>query len=176
VGLGITRVAAGNAVAAETTLEHVEAPIPRAEAVVRGISVTLEETTSRLSSHLRIDICGHDATRLPHGFLLAIEVHATVQSIVLRNAEAGIAVRASAESHRATVTLTRDPFLPPAPWWVALLLRVDGALGAGHLLVGSERYPLPTSLSVGRPTVVLGPGCDERYARAPAPGRGGRHA
>jgi hypothetical protein len=35
--------------------------------------------------------------------------------------------------------------------------------------------PLPPALPVGHPTVVLGPGCDERYAGAPAPGRVGKH-
>ena len=175
VGLGITLVAAGNAAAAGTDLQPTESPIPRADAVVRGLSVTLEAATSRTRSPLRVDICGHDATRLPPGFPLGIEVSAPVQRVVVRHAEAGIAIRVRAEGRRATVTLTRDPFRPPQPWRVVLLLRVEGSLGAGQLLIGAARYPLPTTLPVGHPTVVLGAGCDERYAGAPAPGGGGGH-
>jgi hypothetical protein len=111
VCLGITLMPAGNAVAAGTALEHAGAPIPRADAVVSGISVTLEETASHTRSHLRVDICGHEATRLPPGFPLAVEVSATVHSVLVRNADAGLAIRVNAEGHRATVTLTRDPFL-----------------------------------------------------------------
>ena len=175
VGHGLTLVAAGNAAAAGTDLEPTGAPIPRAEAVVHGISVTLEETASRTQRHLRVALCGHDATRLPPGFPLGVEVSAPVQSVVVHEAEAGLALGVQAAGRHATVTLTRDPFRPPAPWRVVLLLRVEGALEAGQLRIGAARYPLPTALPVGHPTVVLGLGCDERYAGAPAPERGGGH-
>jgi hypothetical protein len=174
VGLGITLVAAGNA-AAGTALEHAGTPIPREEAVVSGISVTLEETTAHTRSHLRVDLCGHEATRLPPGFPLGIEVSAPVQSVVVHHADASFAIGIRAEGRHATVTLTRDPFRPPEPWRVVLLVRVEGDLGAGLLLLGAARYPLPPALPVGHPTVVLGPGCDERYAGQPAPGRVGGH-
>jgi hypothetical protein len=38
-------------------------------------------------------------------------VSATVHSVLVRNADAGLAIRVNAEGHRATVTLPRDPFL-----------------------------------------------------------------
>jgi hypothetical protein len=174
VCLGITLGTAENATAG-TALEHTGAPIPQEEAVVHGISVTLEETASRTRSHLRVDLCGHDATRLPPGFPLGVELSAPVQRVVVRHADAGLAIGVRDEGHHATVTLTRDPFRPPAPWRVVLLVRVEGDLGAGQLRLGAARYPLPPALPVGHPTVVLGPGCDERYAREPAPGRVGGH-
>jgi len=75
-----------------------------------------------------------------------------------------MAVGATAEGHRARVTLSRDPFLPPAPWQVVILLTVEGRLGKGALFVGTARYPLPTSLPVGRATVIWGVAYDGRYA------------
>ena len=171
VCLGSTMVPDGRAVAGGTASDHTGTPMPRAGNVVSGVSVTLEETASHAQSQLRIDICGHEATRLPHGFPLAFEVSAPVQSVVVRNVEAGIVVHASADGRRATVILTRDPFIPPEPWRVVVLLRIDGALGEGHLLIGSANYPLPTPLSVGHSTAVLGQGCDEHYAVEPVPGR-----
>ena len=149
-------------------MERASVAIPRAGEVVSGINVTLAAPAPH---YLRVEVCGPDGTRLRRGFPLVVEMSKTVRGVVVRNRDAGMAVSATVEGRRATVTLTRDPFIPPEPWRVVILLRVDGGLGEGHLLVGSERYPLPTSFAVGQPTVVLGPGCDERYAGESAPGR-----
>ena len=174
VRLGITLVPAGNAAAAGTALEPAGAPTPRAEAVVRGISVTLEETTSRLRSHLRVDICGPDVTRLPHGFPLGVEVSATVQSVVVRSG-AGIAIGVQGRGPPRDGHAHPGPLPPPGALAGGPAPARRGGLRGGPLLLGAARYPLPTALPVGHPTVVLGPGCDERYAGEPALGNGGGH-
>ena len=175
--LGITMAPAGHTTAAVGTASaHAGAPILGTGEVVSGISVTLEEAASTTRSHLRVEVCGPDGTRLRRGFPLVVEMREAVRGVVVRNGDTGMAVEATVEGRRATVTLTRDPFLPPEPWRVVILLSIDGGLGEGHLLIGSERYPLPTSFAVGQPTVVLGPGCDERYAGESAPGSVWRHS
>lgn len=132
--------------------------------VVSGISVTVEEAAPH---HLRVEVCGPDATRLRHGFPLVFQLSVPVRGIVVRNGDAGMTVGARAEGQTATVTLIRDPFFPPAPWRVVVLLSVEGSLREGHIVVDAARYPLPTPLPAGRTTVVLGTGCEERYARRP---------
>jgi hypothetical protein len=145
--------------------ERVSAPMSPAAAVVSGISVSREESTS----HLRVEVCGPDGTRLRHGFPLVFELNAPVRGIVVRNGDMGMAVGATAAGPRATVTLSRDPFMPPQPWRVVVLLSVEGNLGEGHIVVGAMRFPLPTPLPPRHATVVLGTGCDERYAGQGAP-------
>ena len=143
---------------------HSVAQDSRSGEVVSGISVTIEEAAPH---HLRVEVCGPDATRLRHGFPLVFELSLPVRGIVVRNGDAGMMVGARAEGQTATVTLTREPFLPPGPWRVVVLLNVEGSLREGHLVVGAARYPLPTPLPAGRTAVVLGPGCEERYADRP---------
>ena len=133
--------------------------------VVSGISVTVEEAAPH---HLRVEVCGPDATRLQPGFPLVFQLRVPVRGLVVRTGDAGMLVGARAEGQTATVTLTRDPFRPPVPWRVVVLLSVEGNLQEGQLAVGAARYPLPTPLPAGHATVVLGTGCEERYAGHPA--------
>jgi hypothetical protein len=127
--------------------------------------MTIEEAAP---NSLRVEVCGPDATRLRHGFPLGFQLSVPVRGIVVRNGDAGMLVGVRAEGQTATITLTRDPFLPPAPWRVVVLLSVEGRLWEGYLLVGAARYLLPTPLPAGRTIVVLGAGCEERYAGRPA--------
>jgi hypothetical protein len=91
---------------------HSAAQDSRPGAVVSGISVTREESAS---PHLQMEVCGTDATRLRHGFPLVVEMSETVRGVVVRNRDAGMAVGTTVEGRRATVTLTRDPFVPQSP-------------------------------------------------------------
>jgi hypothetical protein len=101
---------------------------------------------------------------LRHGFPLVVEMRHTVRGVVVYNRDTGMAVGATVEGRRAMVTLSREPFMSPAPWRVVVLLSVEGNLSEGHIVVDAVRHPLPTPLPAGRPTVVWGTGCDERYA------------
>jgi hypothetical protein len=152
----------GNGAAAQcASSERVSALMSMLGDVVSGISVTREETAPH---QLQVEICGSEVTRLRHGFPLIVEMSDTVHAVVVRNADAGMAVGATVGGRSATVTLARDPFIPPEPWRVVVLLSVEGSLGEGHIVVGTARHPLPTPLLAGRTTVVLGTGCEERYA------------
>ena len=157
----ITMVPAGSAAAAGSEFQHVGAPVSKADEVVSGISVILGETAPH---HLRVEVCGPDGTRLGHSFPLVVEMSDTVRGVVVRNRDAGMAVGATVEGRRATVTLSRAPFMPPEPWRVVVLLSVEGNASEGYIVVGAARHPLPTPLPVGRPTVVWGTGCEESYA------------
>ena len=164
VCLGSSLVLTGNSAVAQGS-GPARVPMSFTGEIVSGISVTREAPAPH---HLRVEVCGPDGTRLRHGFPLVVEMRETVRGVVVRNGDAGMAVEATVEGQHATVTLTRDPFRPPEPWRVVILLSIDGGHGEGQLLIGAERYPLPTSLTVGHSTVVLSPGCDERYAGEPA--------
>ena len=173
VCIGSSIVLTGNgAVAQGNGPVRARVPMSLAGEIVSGISVTREEAAPH---HLRVEVCGPDGTRLRHGFPLVVEMRETVRGVVVRNRDAGMAVGATVEGRRATVTLSREPFMPPEPWRVVVLLSVEGNRGEGHIVVGAARHPLPTPLPTGRPTVVWGTGCDERYAgqgRLPMGGHG----
>jgi hypothetical protein len=91
--------------------------------------------------HVHFDVCGPDATRIPFRLPITFVFDGPVLEVVPQDAHTGLAIDTRVAEHLVTVALTRDPFTPPVPWQLTVLITLEHLPETGRIAVGAlEAY------------------------------------
>jgi hypothetical protein len=141
-----------------TATQHRIAHAPVVFEVASGVTVALREADMD-TTHLHFEVCGPDVTRIPAGLPVAFGFDTPIRTVVAREADTGMAVDVRIEEHVATVSLTRDPFMPPEPWRVAVLITLESVPENGGIAVGAaETHDISYRMPPGAASSSLGRG------------------
>jgi hypothetical protein len=142
-------------------------PLARATDIIRGVTMTLEATAPE-TTRIRFEVCGSDVTQIPRGFPLALSFDTAIRQVEVTTNQAAMVMQTATAAQQVTVALTRDPFLVPDAWRIAVLIDFARRPGQGWLTLSDGRVqaiPLPTGAAT-ETQVVFGTPCDEAYAAA----------
>ena len=141
-------------------------PAPVVFSVAGGVTVTLSEVDLHIR-HFQYDICGPDVTQIPAAFRLAFSTDAPIRHVVVRPLLVRLAFNVQVSEHAATLTLTRDPFVPPQPWRLTLLVDFERLPTSGRIAVApAEAHDVTFHIwsSLESRAVLQGTGCGELLA------------
>jgi len=134
---------------------------------IQGVTLVLEPAEAP-QTRLHFEICGPDVTQIPgKGLPLTFAFDTAVHHLTVYPRQTGLAMVPQVAGAVATVALTRDPFLPPESWRVAVRIDLAQRPGTGQLTVSPfPAYDFTSALAAAAvaETVILGGRCDDRYA------------
>jgi hypothetical protein len=143
-------------------------PNPVVFEVAGNVTVVLRETDAH-PTHLPFEVCGQDVTQIPVALPIAFGFDVPIRHVVIGEVLTGMAIGAGVAGNVATVRLTRDPFTPPEPWRVTVVIDLGGVPATGRIAVGPiEAHDVSyRAAPVASPGPMLyGPGCSELLASA----------
>jgi hypothetical protein len=111
-------------------------PNPVMFAVAGGVTVASQNADVG-PSHLRFDVCGADITQLPTGLAIVMAFDTPVHNAMVLQRDVGLALDVRVTERTMIVSLSRDPFQPPAPWRFTLGIAFEGLPAAGRIAVGN---------------------------------------
>jgi hypothetical protein len=147
-------------------------PASRQSAVISGVTLRLDEAnTSRV--RLRFEVCGADVTQIPGtGLPVTFKFDTPVVHVGVHTGRTSLGPEAHVTGHAATVSVRRDPFTPPEPWRIVILIDVERLPTAGGLTIGAwPTHDLAPGLAAasGQVRAVVGVGCDDLHAAQEGP-------
>jgi hypothetical protein len=147
-------------------------PTPYQSAVISGVTLRLDETnTSRV--RLRFEVCGADVTQIPGtGLPVTFKFETPVVHVGVHAGRTSLGLEAYMTEHAATVSVRRDPFTPPEPWRIVILIDMERLPTTGDLTIGAwPAHDLAPGLAApfGQVRAVVGVGCDDLHAAQEAP-------
>jgi hypothetical protein len=139
---------------------------PRA-AVISGVTMGLDETNaSRV--RLRFEVCGPDVTQMPGaGLPVTFGFDMPILRVAVHSGRTSLTLGVHVTGPMTTVSVQRDPFTPPEPWRLVILIDVAQMPTAGGITIGTwPAHDLTPGLAVAsrQVRVVVGTGCDDLHA------------
>lgn len=138
--------------------------------IISGITMEIDGTAA--PPRLRVKVCGPDVTQLPaSGFPLRFGFDTTVRQVTGDYGHTSLTIGTQVTGQAVTVALTRDPFTPPAPWYVTLHIDLARVPGTGSLTLGTlpvQDMPAGFATTGGNTMIIYGHGCDDLRAALPS--------
>jgi hypothetical protein len=91
------------------------------------------------ASHVHVDLCGHDVTRVPVGFPITFGFDVPVRHDGTSHEETDMGLRVRVSGPTLDLRLMRDPFTPPGPWRVSVQVALADAPRRVHIAVGTQQ-------------------------------------
>jgi hypothetical protein len=142
-------------------------PATRRSAIISGVTLGLDKTNgSRV--RLRFEVCGPDVTQIPGtGLPVTFGFDTPVLHVAVHSGLTSLTLGAHVTGSTTTVSVQRDPFTPPEPWRLVILIDMARLPTAGDLTIGAwPTHDLTHGLAAAseQVRVVLGVGCDDLHA------------
>jgi hypothetical protein len=148
-----------------TVSQHNALAAPKTGTVISGVTMAWDNTDA---SRLRFEVCGPDVTQIPGaGLPLTVVFNTAIHRLTSEGSQTSLVLGTHIAGQVALVSLARDPFTPPEPWRITIVIELAQTPDTGRFTIGTwPPYELTPGLAPGaeHPMVVLGDNCDEFYA------------
>jgi hypothetical protein len=135
-------------------------------AVVSGVTVVLDMVQPS-STRWRFEVCGQDVTGIHGaGLSIALAFDTSIVRTAVQDGHPGLTSSAHVSGSVTTISLRRQPFTPPEPWHIVVVIDFAQAPLVGSLTVGTFAADISAGIRAasGNGTLVFGRRCDEAYA------------
>jgi hypothetical protein len=105
--------------------------------VAGGVTIALRKAEP-VPPAVHVEVCGPDVTQIPFRLPITFGFDGPVVGVTLHDADPGPAIATGVAAHRVTVSLTRDPFTPPEPWQLTVVIALERVPETGRIAVGAD--------------------------------------
>jgi hypothetical protein len=133
--------------------------------VVSGVTVALDAMQPS-STRWRFEVCGQDVTGIHGaGLPIALTFDTSIVRLVVQDGHPGLTSSVHTSGGMTTISLRRQPFTPPEPWHIVVVIDFAQAPLAGHLTVGAFVTDITAGIRAasGSGTLVFGRRCNDTY-------------
>lgn len=153
-----------------TTFQPHPPRAPRVVDTLYGVTMSVDPTEAH-TPRLRFEICGPDVTQLPGtGLSIAFRFDTSIQRLIGDAGFTSLAIATHVAGEAAMASLAQDPFAPPEPWRVALVIDATAMPSRGLLTLDTlPAYDITPGLTdpARQPLQVFGARCDAIHALMP---------
>jgi hypothetical protein len=126
--------------------------------VAGGVTIALRKAEP-VPPAVHIEVCGPDVTQIPFRLPITFGFDSPVVGVTLHDADPGLAIATRVTAHRVTVSLTRDPFTPPQPWQLTVVIALERIPETGRIAVGTaETHDISYRMAPGAASSPSGRG------------------
>jgi hypothetical protein len=137
-------------------------PNPVVFEVAGGVKVVLQEADEE-TKYFRFEVCGQDTTLLSAAFPLRFRFDTPIRRVEVHAPHTGMAIGTHVADRVVTVSLSRDPFKPPEPWRLAMLIAFEHLPVTGRIAIGTAAASMVSYRITPRPR-GFGTGCVDLLA------------
>ena len=133
--------------------------------VVSGVTVALD-AAQPASIRWRFEVCGQDVTGIHGaGLPIALAFDTPIVRTVVQDGHSALTSSARITGGVTTISLRRQPFTPPEPWRIVVVIDFAHVPLVGRLTVGTFATDITAGIRAasGNGTLIFGKRCDEAY-------------